>query len=513
MMGQIIPVWRADFFDRVRQRNYLVTLLCMAVLTTLFFPPDNADYATVVIGGYRGIYNSAWMGSTLAILNVFFLPIICFYLVKNAVEKDRQRQIGELIAATPVSKSIYILGKWLSNVSLLIGIMLLMTVVSIGVQLWYGESMQIDPLAILLPQLVYVLPILAVISAAALLFETVPALRGGIGNVGYFFLWVGGIVKAVEDSAGIGVVLEQMRSAVLKFDPHSNGSISVGVNVGKKAMGTFEWQGIDYVNGVWFNHAMMATITAALLVSAIVFFDRFRRQADSIEAKKTQSRLQSLLAKLVTPPGIWFERLTAPFAFTRLVRQECLLLIRGHSHWWYLILLALMTAQIVAPQEVVRMAILPASWILFVLVLSPLGQRELRHGTDPLIFSCVSPLKKQFMAMLVAAVLIGLLAVGGAVIRFSLAGDWFSVAMLVSGVLFVAGLAMACGALTRTSRTFEVLFPAVWYLGPMQRVTALDFVGVDKFASQQANMPVSLLMVSLALFTLAWFGRRLQLQR
>ena len=77
-MNQVWQCITADFKQRTRQQSFVVTLLGMSVLTLLFFPPPDAHYQTLVINGYRGIYNSAWLGMCLAMLNVLFLPIICF---------------------------------------------------------------------------------------------------------------------------------------------------------------------------------------------------------------------------------------------------------------------------------------------------------------------------------------------------------------------------------------------------------------------------------------------------
>jgi hypothetical protein len=171
----------------------------------------------------------------------------------------------------------------------------------------------------------------------------------------------------------------------------------------------------------------------------------------------------------------------------------------------------LVVAQLLAPLENVRAAIIPFSWLLCVLSLSPLGQREQQQGVDSLIFSCASPLKQQFPAVVVAGVLLALLVVGGAVVRFALLGEWFSLLMLLTGALFMVSLALACGALTRTSRTFEVMFVLIWYVGPMQH-SPLDFVGVEPLVSQAANAPLMFMGLSSALLLAAVQGRVWQLK-
>lgn len=514
MMNAIYYTWRADFYDRVRRRNYLVILLCMVIVTMLFFPGLDAKYATVRIADYRGLYNSAWIGGSLAILNASFLPIICFYLVKNAVERDRDRGISELIAATPVTKIEYLLGKWLSNLSLLIGIMVVMSVTSIFVQLWYGESYSIDPVALFLPQLLFVLPILAAISAAAILFETIPILRGGVGNVAYFFLWTGVIVGTVAGGTGTGDVIEQMRQAVLAIDPLSKANPIIGISTGAVQAGEqiniFVWSGMVYTSSVFVSIASALGISVVFLGAATLIFDRFKTAKDHSQTKTVGHKFEQKLAKLVAPLGKLFETLTNPWSFTRLVRQECLLLIRGGSIWWYLILVGFGVAQLLAPLEAVRAAVIPGAWILCVLTFSPMGHRELQQGADQLIFSCLSPLKKQFPAMLAGGFLVALMVVSPAFVRFIVSGEWFSVVMLLSGALFIVSLALACGALTRTSRTFEIVFTAIWYMGPMNR-SPLDFVGVDPVASQAAGAPFGFFVVSVCLIAAALQGRRWQM--
>lgn len=511
MNGAMIHTWRADLFDRARRRNYLVILLCMSIVTALFFPSSSDQYATVLIGGYRGIYNAQWVGASLSILSVTFLPIICFYLVKNAIEGDRQRGVCELIAATPVSKLSYVTGKWLANLSLLFGVMFTMSIAAVFVQLWHGESYSINLPEVLLPQLLFVLPILAVISAAAVLFETIPVLRGGIGNVAYFFLWVSLTMYAVEGGSGISVIIDQMQTEILALDPSSKGNVNIGVYTKEDlAIKTFVWQGMAYIPHAAKPISIMLGFSGLLLAIAIMVFDRFKNVKQNATQQQAGGKIAKALAAVAVPMGKTFEIVSQPWAFTRLVRQECLLLIRGASVWWYVIMAGLAVAQLTAPVENVRLGVIPATWLLCVLMFSPMGHRELHQGAQQLVFSCLSPIRKQFPAMLLAGFLVALFVVFPAFIRFVLTGEWFSALMLLTGALFIPSLAIACGALTRTSRTFEILFTVIWYMGPLQR-SPLDFVGVDPAVSQQQGAPLMFFIASLVLIGLALLGRKGQL--
>ena len=81
-MNQVWQCINADFKQRTRQQSFVVTLLAMSVLTLLFFPSPDADYQTLVINGYRGSYNSAWLGVCLAMMNVFFYLLSVFIWLK-----------------------------------------------------------------------------------------------------------------------------------------------------------------------------------------------------------------------------------------------------------------------------------------------------------------------------------------------------------------------------------------------------------------------------------------------
>ena len=218
MSNIIFNTLSADLKNRIRRQNFMFSLVCMSLLTFFFFPALNAGYQTLVIHGYRGVYNSAWMGETLAMLNILFLPAICFYLIKNSVEQDRSSHICEFLASTSITKTQYIIGKWLSNLSLLLIIAFAMTVTTIILQLYIGEDTAIYISHYLIPLIVFVLPVLAIIAASALMFETIPGLSGTRGNVFYFIFWVAIMLNTMKGFSGVNEVLTQMAAITVDLD-------------------------------------------------------------------------------------------------------------------------------------------------------------------------------------------------------------------------------------------------------------------------------------------------------
>jgi len=53
---------RADFLERTRRYSFLITLELTVFTAYLYIPPSSANYLTLGLGNYRGVYNSAWKG-------------------------------------------------------------------------------------------------------------------------------------------------------------------------------------------------------------------------------------------------------------------------------------------------------------------------------------------------------------------------------------------------------------------------------------------------------------------
>jgi hypothetical protein len=188
-LRQLYAIARADLLDRVRRYSYLVTLAG----TLYFVYLVNAGNVRLSIHGQRGIYNSAWIGTLMALSVGGLLSLIGFYLVKNTIDRDRRTGVGEILAATPLSRAAYTLGKALSNFLLLASILALLAVAAGVTQLLAREETHLDLAALLMPMAALAVPPVALAAALAVLFEAVAWLRGSLGNVIFFFLWTAGL--------------------------------------------------------------------------------------------------------------------------------------------------------------------------------------------------------------------------------------------------------------------------------------------------------------------------------
>ncbi|HKZ70982.1 MAG TPA: hypothetical protein VJ020_12935, partial [Anaerolineales bacterium] len=79
---------------------------------------------------------------------------------------------------------------------------------------------------------------------------------------------------------------------------------------------------------------------------------------------------------------------------------------------------------------------------------------------------------------------------------------------LLAGALFIPSLALALGVWTSNRKTFEIIYVLLWYMGPINRFAAFDYVGV----STRVFWPIYLLL-SVLLVAFAVIGRKRQLQK
>ena len=138
---------RADFLERVRRYSFLV-MLGLAVLLGYQTAIGNVR---LLLGEYRGEFNSAWVGAMMSIIATFFIGWFGFYVVKGSIARDRETGVGQIMATTPMTRPLYMLGKWISNFAVLMTMIVILAIIGIIIQLLSGENMQVDLRAYLLP--------------------------------------------------------------------------------------------------------------------------------------------------------------------------------------------------------------------------------------------------------------------------------------------------------------------------------------------------------------------------
>ena len=524
-------IMRADFLERSRRYSFLVTLGLTILAAYLYIPPSSANYLTLGLGNYRGIYNSAWVGGAVAVLCSALLSLPAFYLVKNAIERDEQTRVGQIIATTPLSKSLYTLGKAFSNLVFLAGMVGVIALSAGVMQLIRAEVLRIDLWALLSPFVFCVLPSMAVIAALAVLFETIPWLRGTFGNVVYFILWLVLLIvsaanmpslqrvgEPANDLWGVQVILSSMIKDTAAAFLDYEGSVAIGAVTLPAPLQTFTWNGIHWTAEIIFGRMLWFSTALGLVLLAALFFRRFdpapRKPKPTRDTELTESPPLESTQATQTPVPIHLTPLMSgqrAFYPTRILLAELRLLFKGIRWWWFIIFTGLNVTGLLLPTESARQYLLPVAWILPLALWSALGTREKRHNTDQLIFSAPHPQSRQFPLVWLAGVAVALVAGAGVAVNLILADDWLHLLAWGTGALFIPTLALALGVWSGSNKLFEVVYMLWWYAGPINRVESLDFMGTG--SNLQLGRVLVYGLFTILLFALAVIGRKRQIKR
>jgi hypothetical protein len=532
----LYAVMRAGYLNKVRTYRFLIILALTIVVGYAFVPPPDADYVTLAWVSattlYRGVYNSAWIGAMVSMLTGAFLTLLGFYVVNDSVERDEQTRVGQIIATTPLSNSVYTLGNALCNFAVLSTMVVIVLLTALGMQLVRGEVLAIDLWALTTPFLVLVLPLMSLVAAIAVLFETRPMLRGGTGNIVYAFVWLFGLPLFSElfDMFGILGILSSMGAAGQAMYPGLDQKKSIlGLEWGftqDRALAPFTWHGVNWTPEVIQTRLVLVGVAVGISLLASVRFSRFdpSRESKKIpeppssEALSVEEVMESMVVPLkevqLRPLGVD----ALQFRFWPLLLAECWLMLKElrelplFGMWGSAAAGALIIAGLLLPIDGARGIMLPLAWFLPMLIWSKMGTREARHRTDQLVFSSANSLKRQLPAVWLAGVLLAVVTGSGIALNLALHGDWLGVLAWVVGALFVPSLALCLGVWTGSSKSFEFIYTMLWYIGPLNRIEPLDFMGALP-GSVEAGIWQLYLAITIILMGLAFIGRRWQIQR
>ncbi len=511
----------ADFRERTRRPAYLVTLAAAVALGWLALPPASSLYVIMNAGGYRGIYNSAWTGTATALAGSLWLMLGGFYVVRGAIARDQRTGVGQILAVTPLRSTGYLAGKFLSNLMVLASMAGALAVTALALQLARGESTAVDPGALLLPYLLLTLPVLAVTAAAAILFDTIPVLRGGLGNIAWFFLWmITAIAGGGVPLGGLGTIGASMRQAMAAQHLRPS-EFSVGFTKVTHPLATFTWHGLAASGGFVARRLVLITASVCLAVLPAAWFGRFdpaRARPRRAPAPRGDQEPAPVPA-VMTAPGQPTSPARAPAcqplspatarpgrAAGRLLAGESRILAHGTSRWWWLVAAAINAAALAVPAGLVKPAgastalLLSAARIWPVLIWSRLGTQRHENGLDTLL-GAYPAARRQLAAEWAAGLALTAAAGIGPLIRMAIAADRPGVAAWAAGALFIPSLALALGTASRTHRPFQALYVILWYAA-VNQVKAADYMGTVLVGGRPAG-PSSVMIAALALVLLA----------
>lgn len=532
-MGRLHTIYqiaRADLLERTRQYSFLIVLGITTLTAYFFVPPVEAGYVTLYLDEYRGIYNSAWVGGSVAISTTLCLALLGFYLVKNSIGRDERSGVGQIIASTSIKKRHYLFGKWISNYAVLIIIVMVVILVAIIMQLIRGEEMRVELWPLLSPFLIMTLPTMSVVAALAVLFETRQALQGGTGNVIYFILFLLYCIGSSSIVFGPSVITSAMIEGLTSIKPDFSGTYSIGILVPDAPLEMFEWHGVEWTGALWIQQLSLILLALLFILVAALRFHGFRNEGvkgkwrrlqkpESVSAhSETLLNRNNTLADLEVKYERKVSRVqvsslppaTIHNSFLSLVHAEWCLMMKSASLGWYVVASLLFVLCLVFPVTVsTQWMIWPITWIWPLLFWSGMGSRETRYRTQYLV--AVSPrfATRQLSAVWVSGFLLACVTGGGMLIRLILEGDTEHFMYWISAVILIPSISLASGVLTKTNRIFEVLYMIIWYLGPFNKTPYLDFLGTSSAERSPCWVMASIYTaISIGLFMVAFIARK-----
>lgn len=477
----------ADLLERMRSTKFWVIQALLCIASWWSFPTMEQDYIVLAVNGHlRGEYSSAWIGMVVAMLAVW-LSLVGFYLVRGTLVRDFETRVWQLLVATPLTRSAYLLAKWCSNMAVLSLVLAGALAVGMVAQMVRGENPNLDLVELVKPALLLAIPSLALTSLLALVFDLVPWLRRTAGNVLFFILWIASLaatvpaMKSAMAGEGAGPWLGDPRGMVvfqhalvrqvapqLKDEKLRNGFCMVCV-VKTDRRARFAWP-------VWQPDVPMVAGRLLWLLMAIggvllcaPWLDRAAASSEMPRAASASTSGRSLR---------FLDVLMAPLQSTQLgtlVAAELQLTLRQRRGWWWLAILFTAGAGMLAPVQGAAFAVV-AGWALLLdrYGQAPLIERSTR--TAPLIFSTSGAGRRVLQARWTVLFALGVLVNLPAVLRFAISQPMTALAIVIVAASLPAW-SLAIGALTGNSRAFELLACVFGYLA-LNGVAVLN-VGSD----------------------------------
>jgi hypothetical protein len=504
---------RADFLERIRRYSFLIML---GLVVWIGYLSASGQFPMFVSPDYVGITNSAWAGGIMTVTVSITLSFVGFYIVKGSVNRDYTTGVGQIMATTPLSRPSYMLGKWLSNFAVM-GITIIILLLEGIVMNLLAGTVGFDLAALAAPLVIIALPCVGLVAALAVLFESISWLRGGLGNVVYFFVFMavtgtsslssafsepGTTINPYIDITGQLIIGDSVTRAAKAAYPECTGFFSFMGGASLPDPKFFTWNGVTWTADILLSRLFFLAIAVGLVMLSALFFDRFNpSRLLLIKQKKTESDVPKLAtaSEAIPVSNVRLTPLTdtrSRFRFGALFLAELKLFLKGQRWWWYVIAAALVIAQLVTSLEVAR-SLLLAAWVWHMLILGGLGCRENRFDTRQIVFAAPHPIANQLPAAWLSAFVVTAALGSGALIKFLLMGEAVSVLGWLTGAAFIPSLALALGTLTGSSKTFEAVY-VVWMYALVRKVSPLDFAGLIPDSPFYFYAPMALVLLAIA---------------
>lgn len=476
---------------RARRVSTLVIFLATVWLAWSIVADPASGQAMIVSKGQRLLYNSEALALGSAVLVSFIAGIAGFYLARGRMREDVVHGVGGLLASTPVSSTLLVLARWAGAVVYLATLMGAVMLTMMVLQVVRGDG-SVQPLVFLRTYALLLLPSLMFAASVAILCDAFAPLMGKLGDVLYFFLWVGQF-GSMPSSLAKGVDAMPWLS-VLDFSGLSAAVIGLQKQLGTTSFsfggGQFEASLQPMVLDSWWTGEMIGMRLASMvltmlpLVLAILLFHRYSPDKVKAGAKKRVSLLARANNLFRPVTRVLVPLLSVAARLPRLAGQTLadVVLVLMANPLATVALAVLWLAGVITTQAGLGgMAYLGVA--IWGVVVCDVAVRDWQSGTGALTAVVPGGAARRHVRQLSVIWLLGVLYTAPVLTHWVVTAP-FRAGVLLTAVFTLGAMAHLLGQTTRNSRAFLALFLFGLYLSTqIKGVAWFDALGTYGFAT------------------------------
>lgn len=489
-MRYIYSIIKADYLQRTRSYSFLITLAITVYGAYSFVPPPTASYTTLNMVGYKGVYNSAWVGYVSAMMTTIMVSLYGFFLVNSGIKKDIDTEVGLIIATTPITNFGYLLSKMLSNFLVLLTIAGITFTISIAMFFLRSSGYPFIISDFIVPYIFFALPALFTISALAIVAEVFLGRKNILQYILFIFLF--GIIMAnvngqknntvaiFIDPFGVRTMTHSIMDKV-NSQYHANiKEVSLGFTFSAKhAFKTFEWNGISWTGIFFLSRLLWICLAFGIVYFSSFFFHRFDFKQSVSKKKKTSASVDLTKASSASPISINLASLppvAADYGIFPFIKIELLLLIRKGLKWFWLVNGGLWLSMLFVPINIAHSYLLPVLLFLQVTRWSDLATKEKTNRLHYFTYSSYKPLQRMLPAQLLAGIIMSLVLTLPVLLRYLIVADFYSVINIINGAVFIVLLAVCLGIISGGKKLYEIIFFMLTY-AVIEKIPPADYLG------------------------------------
>lgn len=504
-------ILRTDAVLRLRRTSTLVLMMIVSYIAYSVLPDPASGRGLFVINGARALYNSASVSfATSMMFSIIGIGLFGYYMVSNTIRRDIDSRVGSILAASPVRSWEYIFGKFLGNISFLTVITVFFMLAMMIIYTIRKEA-PLEPLVFLRTYIMMCASATVFVSVVALVFESLPILSGRVGDVLYFFVWLGSLtypIIAIEttltarrlttgatafpttladipgaaylDFFGMGTGMASINAQM----PAANNGFSIGASPFDPHLAPIILNEAT-IPGAWLTVKLLSLlgISSVLVIAYLVFhrFDPTKARATIRQSKrnifaalntalKPLSKLNTILwdiALRLVGQNSFFMAILGEIFLTLATKPIAILFVLGFN-----------VSALFLPLASVKSVLLPLIGVAFVIIGSDLALRERTRGTTSLIFSLPSVKPHFVWIKMLATSLYALSLVITSFFRLLLNSPSNAISLTI-GMIFLAAAAVGLAVASGTAKVFIVCALAFFYLSLNMggAVPSMDFAG------------------------------------